>query len=122
MDDGGVFQFGGSGSGTVTISGLTVGASYQVQVFNYAPGTGDQGLTTLSGSPSVTLSILNGDGGTNTYGEFATGTFTANASTETFDWNGAGSSYTVLGTISVRQLSLPDHAARRADGLDGSRR
>jgi hypothetical protein len=26
------YQYGGSGSGTVTISGLTVGASYQVQV------------------------------------------------------------------------------------------
>ena len=107
MDDGGVFQFGGAGSGTVTISGLTVGASYQVQVFNYAPGSGDQGLTTLSGSPQVTLSIRVGDGGTNTYGEFATGTFTAGAGTESFNWNGAGSSLTVLGSISVRQLSQP---------------
>jgi hypothetical protein len=76
-----------------------------VQVFNYAPGTGDPGLTTLSGSPPVTLSILVGAGGTNTYGEFATGTFTAEASTESFNWNGAGSSYTVLGSISVRKLS-----------------
>ena len=104
MDDGGVFQNGGSGSGTVTISGLTVGDRYQVQIFNYAPGTGDPGLTTLSGSPAVTLSIATGSGGPSTYGEFATGTFAANASTETFDWNGAGSTYTVLGEISVRQL------------------
>ena len=51
MDEGGVFQYGGGGSGTVTISGLTVGDTYQVQVFNYAPGTGDAGLTTMSGSP-----------------------------------------------------------------------
>ncbi len=104
MGKGGVFQYGGSGNGTVTISGLTVGDTYQVQDFNYAPGTGDMGLTTMSGSPAVTLSIKNGAGGANTYGEFATGTFTAAASTETFDWNGAGSSYTVLGSISVRQL------------------
>ena len=105
MDEGGVFQLGGNGSGTVTISGLTLGATYLVQIFNYAPGTGDPGLTTMSGSPAVTLSIANGSGGANTYGEFATGIFTANASTETFDWNGAGSSYTVLGLISVCRLS-----------------
>ena len=104
MDDGGVFQFGGNGSGTVTISGLTVGASYQVQVFNYAPGIGDLGLTTLSGSPPVTLAVRVFDGGTNTYSQFATGTFTAEAGTESFEWKGAGSSSTVLGSISVRKL------------------
>ena len=104
INEGGAFQFGGSGSGTVTISNLTVGDTYQVQIFNYAPGTGDPGLTTVSGSPAVTLSIATGSGGPSTYGEFATGTFTANATTETFDWNGAGSTYTVLGAISVFQL------------------
>jgi lysophospholipase L1-like esterase len=104
MDAGGIYQNGGSGAGTVTISGLNTGYEYLVQVFNYAPD-GDQGLTTLSGATPVTLSNLPGAGGTNTYGEFATGTFVATNTSETFNWNGDGSGYTVVGAISVRRLS-----------------
>jgi lysophospholipase L1-like esterase len=104
MDDGGIFQNGGGGSGTVTLSGLSSGHSYQVQVFNYAPD-GDPGLTTLSGATLATLSNLPGTAGVNTYGEFATGTFIAGSSTEIFNWNGDGSSYTVIGSISVRDVS-----------------
>jgi lysophospholipase L1-like esterase len=104
MNAGGTFQFGGSGAGTVTISGLTGGHNYQIQVFNYA-GDGDPGLTTFSGSPSVEMSTE--VGGIVTQGQFATGTFTATSSTETFNWNGNGSSYTVLGAISVRDLTMP---------------
>ncbi|HWY32767.1 MAG TPA: discoidin domain-containing protein, partial [Candidatus Acidoferrum sp.] len=104
MDDGGIFQNGGSGTGTVTISGLTPGHEYSVQVFNYAPD-GDAGLTTLSGATPVTLSNLPGAAGVNTYGEFATGSFSATTTAELFNWNGAGSSYTVLGAISVRDTS-----------------
>ena len=104
MDDGGIFQNGGSGSGTVTVSGLSVGHGYSVQVFNYAPD-GDPGLTTLSGTVPVTLSNLPGAGGANTYGEFTTGTFTATTTAETFNWNGNGSSYTVIGAISARDVS-----------------
>ena len=75
----------------------------------------------MSGSPAVTLSIANGSGGANTYGEFATGTFIADATTETFDWNGAGSTYTVLGEISVFQLPpLPGvPTGLTATGSDG---
>jgi lysophospholipase L1-like esterase len=104
MNAGGTFQFGGAGAGTVTISGLTSGHNYQIQVFNYA-GDGDAGLTTFSGSPSVEVSTE--VGGIVTQGQFATGTFTASGSTETFNWNGNGSSYTVLGAISVRDLTAP---------------
>ena len=104
IDDGGIFQNGGSGTGTVTISGLTIGHSYLVQVFNFAPD-GDPGLTTLTGTTPVTLDDLPGAGGINTYGEFASGTFIATSPTAAFNWNGAGSSYTVLGAISVRDVS-----------------
>ena len=76
-----------------------------MQVFNYAPDN-DAGLTTLSGTTPVTLSNLPGAGGANTYGEFATGTFVATSTNETFNWNGAGSSYTVVGAISVRKLPI----------------
>ena len=59
MDAGGIYQNGGSGTGTVTISGLRMRGynEYQVQVFNYAPD-GDPGLTTFSGTTPVTLSSL----------------------------------------------------------------
>lgn len=106
MDAGGIYQNGGGGAGTVTISGLNVGQEYLVQIFNYAPD-GDPGLTTFSGATPVTLSNLPGAGGTNTYGEFATGTFVATNTSETFNWNGDGSGYTVVGAISVRALSAP---------------
>jgi lysophospholipase L1-like esterase len=119
MDDGGIFQNSGSGSGTVTISGLTIGHGYLVQVFNYAPD-GDPGLTTLSGTTPVTLSNLPGAAGANTYGEFVTGTFAATSTVETFNWNGTGSSYTVLGAISVRDVSataslMPTNVAYMGD-------
>jgi lysophospholipase L1-like esterase len=104
MNSGGTFETGGAGAGTVTLSGLTVGHTYAVQIFDYA-NDGDAGLTTLSGSPSVTLSNLAGAAGAGTNGEFATGTFTATGTTESFNWSGAGSGYTVLGAISVRDLS-----------------
>lgn len=104
MDDGGIYQTGGTGTGTVTLSSLSQGHTYFVQVFSYAPD-GDPGLTTLSGVTPVTLSNLPGAAGANTYGEFANGTFTANSALETFDWNGAGSSYTVIGCISVRDVT-----------------
>ena len=105
MDAGGIYQDGGSGAGTVTISGLSVGYEYQVQVFNYAPDS-DAGLTIFSGATPVTLSNLPGAGGANTYGEFATGTFLAMNTNETFNWNGGGSGYTVVGAISLRKLQI----------------
>lgn len=106
INAGGIYQNGGAGTGTVTITGLTPGQSYEIQVFNYA-NDGDTGLTTLTSSNSITLSNLAGSGGANTYGEFTTGTFTPSSSTETFTWAGAGSAYTVLGAIYV--CALPNN-------------
>jgi hypothetical protein len=104
MDDGGVFQFGGAGMGRILISGLTTGQIYQVQIFNFAPD-GDPGLTTFSGVTPATLSNLPGAGGPNTYGEYATGSFTATDTNEMILWNGAGSSYTVVNSISVSDVT-----------------
>lgn len=105
MNSGGTYQNGGAGAGVVTITGLKPGHAYSVQVFNYA-NDNDDGLTTLSGSPSVTIGNLPGLAGANTYGEFATGTFIAASTNESFDWNGAGSGFTVLGAISVMDISV----------------
>jgi hypothetical protein len=104
MDDGGIFQFGGAGMGRILISGLTSGHVYQVQIFNFAPD-GDPGLTTFSGVTTATLNNLPGAGGPNTYGEYATGSFAATGPNEMILWNGAGSSYTVVNSISVRDVT-----------------
>jgi hypothetical protein len=103
MDAGGIYQTGGTNTGTISISGLTTGQTYQVQIFNFV-SDGDPGLTTFSGTNTVTLGNLPNAGGANTYGEFATGIFTATNSTETFDWTGAGSGYTVVGAIYVSEV------------------
>jgi hypothetical protein len=68
-------------------------------------------LTTFSGSTPVTIGNLPGMAGPNTYGEFATGTFFATAPTETFNWNGADSAYTVVGAISVQDVSAVIHVS-----------
>jgi len=101
MDDGGIFQNGGAGTGAITLAGLTSGHSYAVQIFNYAPD-GDAGLTGFSGVPVVVLSNSPGSG---VNGEFATGTFLASGTTESFSWHGSNSSYTVVGPISVRDVT-----------------
>ena len=104
MNAGGTYENASNGAGFVTISGLTLGHEYSVQVFNYA-NDNDQGLTTFTGSTPVTIGNLPGMAGPNTYGEFATGTFIATGPTETFNWNGAGSTFTVVGAISVIDIS-----------------
>jgi len=102
LESGGVYSNGGSATGIVTISNLTPGDLYTVQVFQWAADN-DPGLVTLSGTNSVTLS----DGGSaSSSGEFATGTFTATGSMETFDWTGGGSAYTPLGPISVQDFGI----------------
>jgi hypothetical protein len=107
MDSGGVYSDGGSGTGIVTISNLTAGHTYTVQVFEWADDN-DLGLLTLLGQNSVTL---NDGGSASSSGQYSTGFFTATGPVETFDWAGAGSSYTPLGPISVQDLgdlSAPD--------------
>ena len=113
MNSGGTYQNGGAGAGLVTITGLTSGHTYSVQVFNYA-ADGDPGLTTLSGVSPAALGNLPGAGGPNTYGEVATGRFVASSATEVFHWNGDGSSYTVLGPISVMDVTGVTSFASRA--------
>ena len=89
-------------TGTVMISGLTAFQNYSVQIFNFADDNGDPGLVTFNGLNSVTL---DDSGSTSGSGEYATGTFTATGSDESFTWNGNGSLYTPVGAISVVNIS-----------------
>ena len=100
MDSGGVYSDGGSATGIVTLSGLTTGNLYSIQVFQWADDN-DPGLITLSGKLSTTL---NDGGSTSSLGQFALGSFVATGPTETFGWSGDGSSYTPLGPISVQDF------------------
>ena len=66
-------------NGSVTISGLTSGDNYQIQVWSSYAGSPGNDATTLSGSTPVTL--LPEDN------EFATGLFQATGLTESFNYN-----------------------------------
>ena len=97
-----VIAFGYYGNGTVTISDLTPGDTYQVQAWSYysvGAGNNPAADTTYTGDNSVVLSA--------TTGQFAIGTFTPATSTETFGYNfGAnGGSYDVINAVSVREVS-----------------
>ncbi len=91
-------------------------------MFNYVSDN-DQGLTTLSGSTPVTLGNAPGaEPGANTYGEFATRYVYTTTGTiiETFNWNGAGSGYTVLGAIYVSTTSANQPPTVSSDTSPGS--
>jgi hypothetical protein len=72
-------------TGTVMLSGLNFGDTYQVEAWSYFTGAGDvtgppahPGYTTLTGSTSVNLA--------SGVGQYAIGTFTATGASETFGY------------------------------------
>jgi hypothetical protein len=88
--------FGYYQNGTVVLSGLTSGHSYQVQVWSYYTGAAGNCNTTFTGANTVTL--VPGSG------EFAIGTFTASSTSLTFNFNYA-SQYSVLSAVSLRDTT-----------------
>jgi hypothetical protein len=85
---------------TVTLTGLEVGMTYELQVFfmdqrnspssppNSCVGCADRFLTLTSGSNSVTLDADTGNTLAAPFGQFVLGTFTADSVTQTFDTTG----------------------------------
>jgi hypothetical protein len=105
--------------GSVTLSGLTAGNTYQVQVFNFdAQDSNTSVATTLSGSPSADFTSANSGG-------FSVGTFTADALGDPVTFNfslDSGASYSIINAISVRDLGVapePSQGALMAIGLLG---
>jgi hypothetical protein len=91
--------FGYFVNGTVTVSGLTSGDNYQVQVWSSYPYSSPNAHTTFtgpSGSNTVTLLPENN--------QFALGTFTASGSTESFNYD-YGNRYGLVNAVSVRELA-----------------
>jgi hypothetical protein len=83
-----------------TLSGLTVGHTYQVQYWaNQQSPTGNAAI--LSGSPSVTLLGDNGSG----LGQFAIGTFTADAIAQSFTYHATIGNIAVFDALQFRDIT-----------------
>jgi hypothetical protein len=96
------FGFNFFNTGTVTLSGLNTGQTYQVEVWSSYKDAAGETETTLggpTGSNSVTL--LPQDN------QFATGTFTASGTSEsfTFNYGAGGGGYDLINAVSVRDVS-----------------
>jgi len=95
----GVSYVARNATGTITLSGLTVGHQYQVQVWN-ASATSENDLAQLQGT---TNTLLNGH-------NFAVGTFTATSLSDSFNFT-VPSSGNVTGYAGITAISLRDLTA-----------
>jgi len=89
------------GNATLTLSGLTSGQDYQLQVFTpYWDNNFETKL--ISGSNTVAM------GNTGSAPTYVLGTFTADAITQTFDWTAnTGSSYGLVAAVNVVTVPEP---------------
>ena len=118
MNAGGLYMnSGATGAGTLTISSsaLTLGDTYDLQIFNYS-GVGGGETTLFTSANSVALS--------DTGGQYTTGTFTATGANEIIDFtqnSPADAGYTpVIGAISlfeVTDVPEPSTASLLAGGF-----
>lgn len=104
---------------TLTMNNLSVGQLYQFQWWaNNSNSFGSGGITTASATNSVTLDWNSNDtvGGT---GQFAIGTFTADNSTQTIDFVGAGSNFpeNAINGFQIRIVPEPSSAALGLIGI-----
>jgi hypothetical protein len=92
------------GTHTTTITGLTVGDNYEIQVFTSFWG-GDSGFETqlISGSNVVDMG---NNASTPTYD---VGTFTADSTSQSFQWTGV-TDYGVMAAVQVREVAVPEPA------------
>lgn len=89
----------GSTSGTITLSNLTVGNNYQVELWVVDSGNPARNET-LTGSPNVTLTY-------GSPGEYAVGTFTADGVTQTISLNSPTSIPVQVNAIDLIQVPEP---------------
>jgi fibronectin type 3 domain-containing protein len=103
-----VIGFGYFYNGTIVLSGLTTGHTYQVQVWSDYNGSPGNCNTTLTGANTVTL-IPDA-------GKYAIGTFTAGSTSLSFNYN-YGNDYGVVSAISVRDTTSGGSSPAAPTGL-----
>jgi len=95
--------YGGTAAGTVTLTNLTVGHDYAVQIWVNDPRIGGSGRSETINGTSVSLDYNNTDvaGG---YGQYSVGTFAATNASQSFALTPSASGTVQLNAISVRDL------------------
>lgn len=98
----------------MTISGLEIGQEYQIQAwFNDQRDLAATGTTTLSSAGGNSVGLVSSTPG----GQYALGTFTANATTQVFTIHGANTGAT-LNMFQVRNITaVPEPSAALLGGL-----
>lgn len=99
--------FGGGTSTTFTLSGLTIAQGYEIQLWYVEQRAAQSGRSMIYGDGLGSTITLAGDAGD--FGQFGTGTFTADAATQTISLatNGFGNSH--LTAYQVR--AIPESSA-----------
>ena len=97
-------QANGTPSITLTMSALSVGAQYQFQWWSNI-SISDTRLTTAAAGGSVTLSSNTTGGGQSGLGQYALGTFTANALPQAITFTGFAGDPAFLNGFQLRQLA-----------------
>jgi hypothetical protein len=91
---------------TLTISGLTVGAQYAFQWWTDFSGGDANEFTTATAGDSVTLQS-NTSSAVGGVGQFAIGTFTADAATQSITF-GSNVSHAILNGFQLREIAVPE--------------
>jgi hypothetical protein len=95
---------------TLTLTGLTVGRRYELEWWSDVSEHGFSVMTTATATNSVTLNsnTTNADGG---LGQFAVGSFTADATTEIVTFNGLAGENGLVDGAQLRDITVPEPAS-----------
>jgi hypothetical protein len=101
---------------TLTLTGLTVGRHYELEWWSDQSFAGGTNMTTATATNSVTLNAntTNAAGG---LGQFAVGSFTADATTETVTFAGTVGFGSVLNGAQLRDITVPEPASLALFGV-----
>lgn len=123
----GIYNNDGTLSETLTLGNLTIGQAYQVQIWinDSRANSNAAGTMTIVGTSTVLdyNTGTSGAGGVNPYaggglGQYAIGTFTANATTQSFDLSAQGSSWH-LSALQLRAIPEPSTSLLSLGALTG---